>query len=148
MIGSPAAATRHRGLRQNELRLAGADQLDIDFGQQLGVEQRAVLGAAGIVDRIARAQIVEPVRAAGMLAAGKQKRIDHALARDQRPAGALELGIEKAEIERGIVDDERRVAEEGDQIVRHLGEKELVLEKFVAQAVNRERLRRHAAFAD
>ena len=33
-------------LRQDKRRLARADQLHIDFGEQLGVEQRAVLGAA------------------------------------------------------------------------------------------------------
>ena len=31
--------------RQDQLRLPRPDQIDIDFGQQLGVEQRAVLGA-------------------------------------------------------------------------------------------------------
>jgi hypothetical protein len=34
------------GLDQNELRLAGPDQLEIDLGQDLGVEQRPMLGAA------------------------------------------------------------------------------------------------------
>ena len=74
-------AARHGCLRQNELRLTGADQLDIDLRQQFGVEQRAMLGAAGIVDRVARAQIVEPVRSAGMLAPREQQRVDQALAR-------------------------------------------------------------------
>ena len=37
-----AAATHRRG--ETEHRLPRADQLDIDLGQQLGVEQRAVLG--------------------------------------------------------------------------------------------------------
>src|SRR6185312_10681321 len=55
--------------RQNELRLPRADEIDIDLGQQLGIQQRAVLGAAGIVDRITRAEIVEPVGDAGMFAA-------------------------------------------------------------------------------
>ena len=71
-------------LRQNELRLTGPDQLDIDFGKQLGVEQRAMLGAAGIVDRVPHAKIVEPIGPARMLAARNQERIDHALARYQR----------------------------------------------------------------
>src|SRR5258706_10702296 len=44
---------------QDQLRLPRPDQVDIDFGQKLGVEQGAVLGAAGIVDRIARAEIIE-----------------------------------------------------------------------------------------
>ena len=65
-----------------------------------------------------------------MLAAGDQKRIDQPFTRDQRPAGALELGIEKAEIERRIVDDKRRVAEKGDQVVGRFDKKRLVLEEF------------------
>jgi preprotein translocase subunit SecB len=36
---------RRRCLRENELRLARANQLDINLGQQLGIEQRAMLGA-------------------------------------------------------------------------------------------------------
>ena len=49
-----------------------------------------------------------------MLAAGKQQRVDQAFASDQRAAGALQLGIEKAEIERRIVDDQRRIGQKGD----------------------------------
>src|SRR3954471_23654057 len=48
-------------LGQDTLRLAGADEIDIDFRKQLRVEQRAVLCPARVVDRIARTQIVEPV---------------------------------------------------------------------------------------
>ena len=62
-----------------------------------------------------------------------------------RPS-AFELGIEKAKIERRIVDDKRRIAEKGDQVVSRFGKKRLVLEELLAQAVNREGLRRHAAF--
>ena len=48
------ARRRAAGLDQDERRLPAADQLDIDFGQKLGVEQRAVLGAPRIVDAVAR----------------------------------------------------------------------------------------------
>ena len=82
-------------LGQNELRLTGADQFNIDLGQQLGIEQRAVLGAAGIVDRVTDAEIVEPVGAAGVLAAGEKQRVDHPLARDERAAGAFQFGVEE-----------------------------------------------------
>src|SRR3984893_13846683 len=54
--------------RENKLRLSRPDQVDINFGQKLGVEQRAMLGAAGIVDRIARAKGIEPVRDTRLLA--------------------------------------------------------------------------------
>ena len=46
-----------------------------------------------------------------MLAPRNQQRIDQALARDRRPAGALELGVDKAEIERCVVNHQRRFAE-------------------------------------
>ena len=42
------------------------------------------------------------------------------------------------------MDDKRCIAEKCDQVVRHLREKHLVFEEFLAEAVNRERLRRHA----
>ena len=129
------------GLDQDELRLPGADQLEIDLGQELGVEQRAVLGAARIVDAVARAQIVEAVGPGRVLAARQQQRVDQPLARDQRLAGALELGIEEAEIERGVVRDQRRVADECEEVVGDLGEQRLVLEELGREAVDRERPR-------
>jgi hypothetical protein len=61
--------------------LPGPDQIDINLGQKLGVEQRAVLGAAGIVDRIARAEIVETIRHARVLAPRQQQRVDQPVAR-------------------------------------------------------------------
>ena len=62
----PQAPRRGRACRPRSGLLA-ADQLDIDLGQDLGVEQRAVLGAPRIVDAIARAQRVEVVGAPGCL---------------------------------------------------------------------------------
>src|SRR5262249_143087 len=45
-------AGRHDGrpLRKDKLRLARADQLDIDLAQKFGMEQRAMLGASRIID--------------------------------------------------------------------------------------------------
>ena len=48
-------------ISQDQLRLPRPDQIDIDLGQEFGVEQRTVLGAARIVDRVARAEIIEPI---------------------------------------------------------------------------------------
>ena len=138
---------RCRGLRQTELRLPRADQLDIDFGQKLGVEQRAVFGAPRIVDRIARTQIVEPIGGARMLTACKQERVNDAFATHCAAPGPLKFGIEKAEIEHRIVRDQRRiVTEKGDQLVHFVGKQRLVLEKVDRQPVNLERLLRHVTF--
>ena len=131
--------------RQDQLRLPRPDQIDIDLGQKLGVEQRAVLGAAGIVDRIARAEIIEPVRHAGMLAPRQQQRVDQPVARDRRPLDAVELGIDEADVERGVVDHQRRVADEFHELVDYMGEQRLVGEEFGRKPVHGESLGRHVA---
>jgi len=81
-----------------------------------------------------------------MLSARNEQGVDHALARNQRPAHALELGIEEADVERGVMDDQRRIAKKRDQFVRDFGEEEFVLEEFIGQAVDRQSLGRHASF--
>ena len=57
-----------------------------------------------------------------MLAPRQHQRIDQPVARDQRALGALELGAEKAMIEAGIVDHQRRIADEGQEFIDHIGE--------------------------
>src|SRR5208282_871076 len=80
-----------------------------------------------------------------MLATRDQQGVDRSLARYERPACALKFGINKSNIERGIVDDQRRIAKKGDQVIYYLRKKELVFEEFIGEAVDCERLRRHAA---
>src|SRR5438874_651945 len=82
------------------------------YRQKLGIEQRAVFGAAGIVDRIARAQIVKTVRHAGMLAPRQQQRVDQPVTGDWRPFDAVEFGVDEADIERGVVNYQRRIGDE------------------------------------
>src|SRR5664280_818530 len=80
-----------------------------------------------------------------MLAARQQQRIDQPLARDRRTLDALELGDEEAVVEAGIVDHQRRVADEAEEIVGDVAEKRLVLEELGRQPVNGEGLGRHLA---
>ena len=56
-----------------------------------------------------------------MLAPRQQQRIDEAFARKRRPAGALELGIEEAQVERSIVGHQRSFADERDKLLGHVG---------------------------
>jgi hypothetical protein len=68
------------------------------------------------------------------------------IARQPRARDALELGAEKAVIEGGVVDHQRRIiADEGEEIVGNVGEQRLVLEKFGGQPVDRGGFRRHIA---
>src|SRR5690348_5273051 len=120
--------------RQNQDRLPCADQVDIDFSQKLGVEQRAMLGAAGIVDRIARAEVIEPVGNARMLAPRQQQRVDQPIPRDRRLFQAVQFGV---------VDHQRRVADEGEKLLHHLVEQRLVRQELGREAVNRKGFGRH-----
>src|SRR6185312_1689437 len=101
-----------------ELSLPAADQLEIDFGQNFSVEQRAVFGAARIVDAVMFAQGVEVVWSRRELAARQHQRIDQTIARDQSALDALELGTQKAVVESSIVDHQRRIANESEEFVR------------------------------
>src|SRR5437764_7646567 len=58
-----------------ERRLAGADQLDINLSEELGVEQRAMLGAARIVVAVTAAQVIETTRSDRLLAWARQQSI-------------------------------------------------------------------------
>ena len=111
---------------QAEADLPPAGQLDIDLGKQLRVEQRAVLDAVAAVDAEAHAQRIEAVLGAGVPGAGERQRVDHAVHADRRAAATFELVIEEAEVEAGIVRDERRILDELEQLLGLLGEARLV----------------------
>ena len=108
---------RLRLLAQDERRLAAADQLDIDLGQQLGIEQRAMQRAARGVDLVARQQCIERGGAARVLAAGERQRVDDPLVGDRRTAEAAEFGIDEGNVEAGVVGDQVALVEEGDEIL-------------------------------
>src|SRR5512140_3521943 len=80
-----------------------------------------------------------------MLAARQQQCVDQPLARDQRTLDAFELGAQEAVIETGIVDHQRRIADEGEKIVDDLDETLVALEEIARQPVNGEGLGRHLA---
>src|SRR5262245_37615269 len=80
-----------------------------------------------------------------MLASREEERVDQALARDHVLAGALELGIEEAEVEHGVVRNQRGIAEKDQEILDDLGKWRLVLEKIFGEAVHLERFPRHVA---
>jgi hypothetical protein len=65
--------------------------------------------------------------------------------RDRGAAAAIELRIDEARVEARIVDDERRIADEGEQVVDDIGEQRLVGEEFGREAVHPEGLLGHVA---
>ena len=139
----PCRGLHRPGGAESERRLPAADQLKIDLGQQLGIEQGAVPGACRVVDSEAAAQCVQVCRRAGELATREADGVDRARLRQGLSFDPAELGIEEPEIELGVVDDQHRIAEEGEQVVHHRAEQRLVREELIGQTMDLERAGRH-----
>ncbi len=76
----PFGRDLHR--RQHQAALPPADQFQIDLRGQLGIEQRAMLGARRQIDAEALAQFVQRIARAGNLALGDFDRVDGARQRN------------------------------------------------------------------
>ena len=103
--------------RERERHLAAADQLEIDLGQDLAVEQRAVQRPARVVDAVVLAERIEADAGAGVAVARNLDRVDHRVG-ERGQLRLLELEVEKADVERRVVRDERRIADEAEELAR------------------------------
>jgi hypothetical protein len=128
-------------LIENESPLA-ARHREINVQQDLGVEQGSMQLAARIVDGVALAQCIETVALTRMHAPRERQRIENvAQPRDlaDRPGQSPQLGIEKRNVERSVVNDELRATDELDQLIDDVRKARLLREKFVGDAVNLQR---------
>jgi len=82
---------------------------------------------------------------AWMLRPRKLQRIDHAAHRHRRAAAFLQLEIQEAEVETGVVRDQRRVLNEFQKVAGLLGEARFVGQEKVAEAVHFLRFEGHVA---
>jgi hypothetical protein len=143
----PGPQRHARGLRdQAEADLPATRQLDIDLRQQLRVEQSAVLDAMAAVDPETHAQGVEAVLRTRMPGSRQRQRVDHPARANRRPAAQFQLEIKEAEVERGVVGDERRIRDEFEQLVGAFREPRLVGQKDRGEAMHRFGFARHFAF--
>ncbi len=117
--GARFAPNRHIGgiRHQPETDLPTSGQLDIDLGKKLGIKQCAVLHAMAAIDSETHTEGVETVFRSRMLVASKRKRIDHPAHANSRSPAAFELEVQKAEIERGVVRDKRRILDKVEQVL-------------------------------
>ena len=99
-----------------------------------------MLDALGGVDAVALAQRIEAVGAGRVAAPRQDEGIDDAIEGERRPRGALELGIDEAEVEGSVVGNERGVADEGEELVGDVLEQGFVLEELAGQAVHVDRI--------
>ena len=122
---------------------------EIHLGEQTRVEQRAVIVALRIVDRIAPAQGIEAVALAGMHLARERQAVENPANRaDARRtlAGPRQLGVEESHVEGGVVNDELRIAHEIEELGANLREPGLLCELLAAESVHLERALVDVAF--
>ena len=100
----------------------------IDVSQQMRIQQRTVEFTTGVVDVVTLAERVQAVALTGMQTTRETQRIDDRTDCSHgvwRASGSLELGIEKAHIEVGIVDDQLGTGDESEEILGDLAEARL-----------------------
>ena len=106
------------GAHVDRQRLLSARHREIDLGQQLRVEQRAVQRAVRVGHAEALAQRVQVVALAGKRLARERQRVDQAAVDvlAQRELAQRELAVEERDVERRVVDDPLRAARELDDL--------------------------------
>src|SRR5207245_7427254 len=96
--------------------LSAAQQLDIDLGQETAIDIGAVLLADREIDRKTAAQRIEAGRRAREAAAREGERVNKGTGQG-RAAKPRQFGIDKGEIEFGIVNNEPVAADKSVEIV-------------------------------
>src|SRR3990167_8834300 len=120
---------------------AGHGQVDVS--ENLGVEQSAVQIATGVVDAIAFAQGIEVVALPWVALTGHHQGVeDRAVLADIGAVVLLDQGkfvVDKANVERRVVDDQLRALDEVEELIGDFLEARFVFDKVVGDAVHRNR---------
>src|SRR5215471_18217106 len=101
--------------------------------------------AHGVIDAEASAERVEARRRTRKLAPRQLLGIDGEAHLQGRSSQKHELGVEKAQVELGVVDDQRRAIDEGQELRRDIGKARLIGEKGGREPVDGEGLLGHIA---
>src|SRR5688572_3580534 len=127
--------------------LLSARHREIALGEQVGVGERAVQRALGVVDEVALAQRVERVLLAGVQLLGGRQRVGDArdMLLERRKPGERKLHVEELDVEVRVVDDELGAAHVVEERRRHLGELRLRHEVLAREAVHARRPKLHLA---
>ena len=104
------------GAGQHQIGLAATDEFEVNLGQNLAVQERAVLFAFGVINAKAAAQGVELGGRARVLGAGQRDGIKGAGHGQSGAAHAGPLGVEEFHVKAGVVDDEPGIADKGQKI--------------------------------
>ena len=81
-----------------------------------------------------------------MLAPCQQQRVDQPFAKDRRPFDAVKFSVDEAAVERCVVNHQRRIRNEIEKLVDHLGKQRLARQELGGKAMHGERLGRYVTF--
>ena len=95
-----------------------------------------MLGAHRQIDTETLAEFVQRIARPGKFALGDFDGVDGAGQRNRLVAGAFQLGIDELDVEAGIVNDQRRIAQKFQKFFHNLGEQRLVGQEFAGQAMH------------
>lgn len=122
--------------RKFQSNLTPTFQFDIDLREQLGIEQGTVLHAVAAVDAIAGAECIERKLGSGMAFFGQGYGIDHPGHADWLAFAERQFGVEKPEIEPGVVRDERSIPDKFEELMEDVPEQRLVCKKCARKAMH------------
>ena len=88
-----------------------------------------MFGALAVVNAIAAAKRVEAIGSPRMFLTCNMKRIDHALRRNRWMTEKAQFGIEETHVKTRVVNNERRIADEGEEILGDGSEDRLITQK-------------------
>ena len=118
------------GFRQGQGDLAAADELQINIGEKLGVQQRAVLCAFCNINAVTLAERVKAVGTHGVAFLGERQRINDPLIKNWRPLDESQFGIQKTNIKAGVVNYQDRIPNELKEFIGNARECGFVLQKI------------------
>src|SRR5207253_444606 len=142
--GPPRAfhATGRRALLGEGKRALPPGHREVDVREDARIEERAVELPRRVIDVVALAERIEAVALTRMELARERERVEHLADGGDlaRLAGQpRELGIEKRDVEGGVVDHELGAGEELEQLIGDLSKARLPVELGARDAVHRER---------
>ena len=124
------------GFWQGQGNLAATNKFKVDAGQKFRVQQGAMFATLCDIDAVALAECIKAVRPHGMAFLGERQRIDYPLVENWRPFDKSQLGIQKTNIETGVVNDQDRLANECQKFIYDLGKYGFVFQKLAAYSMN------------
>ena len=127
---------------QCKARLPPANQLEIDLGKKLGIQQRPVLGTGGIIDIEASAQRVEAGLSARVFLTSQRKGVDHVVLKIIA-LDAPQFGVKKSKIEFGVVNNQPGTCNKIEKGLSYCRKQRHRRQELIRQSMDSDSLLRH-----